>query len=123
MDFTGEIDSHTPWVGETVDSALLREQGWKSPGAYFLSRFAEMYQGEYERVLYGIHAHENNGQKDQVPISNFVFGRTYYTGLASLDAPLSYPLDTNAYDIYRFTWKGDNTDLYFTPSNCTRGEW
>jgi len=122
-DSTGEINSFTPWVGETIDSITLREQGWESPGAYFLSRFKDVYAGTYTRILYGIYAHENNGVGDGTSITNFEFGKTYYSGMASLDAPLAYPLDTNAYDIYRFTWMGDSTDLYFTPADCIGGAW
>lgn len=122
-DTLGEINSYTPWVGETIDSLTLRQQGWESPGDYFLSRFEEVYEGTYSRILYGIYAHENNGVGDGTSTTNFEFGKTYYTGLASLDAPLSFPLDTNAYDIYRFTWMGDSTDLYFTPADCVGGGW
>lgn len=122
-DSLGEINSYTPWVGETIDSLMLRQQGWESPREYFLSRFKDVYSGTYKRILYGIYAHENNGISDGISAIQFQVGKTYYTGMAALDAPLSQPLDTNAYDIYRFTWKGDNTDLYFTPSDCTRGEW
>jgi hypothetical protein len=50
-------------------------------------------------------------------------GKTYYTGMAALDAPLTYPLDTNVYDIYRFTWLGDTTNLYFTSVNSLDGQW
>jgi hypothetical protein len=122
-DKNGEINSHTPWVGETIDSLTLREQGWETPGKYFLSRFDEVYQGDYTRILYGIHVHENNGEHDGTSHTEFEVGKTYYTGMAALDAPLTYPLDTNLYDIYRFTWMGDSTKLYFTPVDCTGGEW
>lgn len=122
-DSLGEINSHTPWVCETIDSITLRRQGWDSPGDYFLSRFKEVYDGTYQRILYGIYAHENNGIDNGISLTNFQTGKTYYTGMSALDAPLSYPLDTNTYDIYRFTWMGDTTDLYFTPADCTRGEW
>ena len=122
-DTAGNINSHTPWVGETVDSILLRQQGWESPGEYFLARFKDVYNGTYERILYGIYAHENNGIGDGTSVTNFEQGKTYYSGMAALDALLTYPLDTNAYDIYRFRWEGETTDLYFTPTDCTKGEW
>lgn len=122
-DTLGEIDSHTPWVGETIDSLTLREQGWETPGDYFLSLFDQVYKGDYKRILYGVYAHENNGVGDGTSITEFKIGTTYYTGMSSLDAPVIYPLDKNLYDIYRFTWMGDTTDLYFTPVDCTGGEW
>ena len=122
-DITGDINSYTPWVGETIDSLTLREQGWETPGKYFLSRFDEVYKGDYNRILYGIYAHDNNGEGDGTSKTKYEMGHTYYTGMSSLDAPLTYPLDTNLYDIYRFTWMGDSTKLYFTPANSMSGEW
>ena len=122
-DSKGEINSYTPWVGETIDSITLREQGWETPGDYFLSLFDEVYNGNYDRILYGIYAHENNGLGDGTSRTDFEMGKTYYTGMAALDAPMIYPLDKNVYDIYRFTWMGDSTKLYFTPVNSMGGEW
>ena len=122
-DINGEINSYTPWVGETIDSITLREQGWETPGDYFLSLFDEVYNGNYDRILYGIYAHENNGLGDGTSRTDFEMGKTYYTGMAALDAPMIYPLDKNVYDIYRFTWMGDTTKLYLTPADCSGGEW
>ena len=122
-DINGEINSYTPWVGETIDSITLREQGWETPGDYFLSLFDEVYNGNYDRILSGIYAHENNGLGDGTSRTDFEMGKTYYTGMSALDAPVIYPLDKNVYDIYRFTWTGDSTKLYFTPADCTGGEW
>ena len=119
----GEINSYTPWVGETIDSLTLREQGWESPGQYFLALFDEIYRGNYTRFIYGIYAHENNGIGDGTSITEFEMGKTYYTGLASLDAPLTYPLDPNMYDVYRFKWMGDTTHLYFTPEQSVDNSW
>jgi hypothetical protein len=122
-DTLGEINSYTPWVGETIDSITLREQGWENPGEYFLALFDKVYNGDYDRILYGIYAHENDGEGDGTSRTRFEMGKTYYTGMSSLDAPLTYPLNKNTYDIYRFTWTGDSTKLYFTPADCTGGEW
>jgi hypothetical protein len=122
-DTLGEINSYTPWVGETIDSITLREQGRENPGEYFLALFDKVYNGDYDRILYGIYAHENDGEGDGTSRTRFEMGKTYYTGMSSLDAPLTYPLNKNTYDIYRFTWTGDSTKLYFTPADCTGGEW
>lgn len=123
MDTLGNVDSHTPWVGETIDSITLREQNWRVPGEYFFDRFKNVYHEDYERILYGIYAHENNGVSDGTSTTKFEEGKTYYTAMAALDAPLVFPLPQGIYNVYRFTWMGDTTDLYFTPADCTGGSW
>lgn len=122
-DKDGNIDSYTPWVGETIDSLTLREQNWRVPGEYFFDRFKNVYNKQYERILYGIYAHKNDGRYDGVTATKFEVGKTYYTAMAALDAPLVFPLPDNIYNFYRFTWMGDSTELYFTPADCTRGAW
>lgn len=122
-DTLGNIDSHTPWVGETVDSLTIREQNWRVPGEYFFNRFKNVYNSNYDRILYGIYAHENNGVGDGTSTTNFEVGKTYYTAMAALDAPLVFPLPSGIYNFYRFTWMGDSTELYFTPADCTGGAW
>lgn len=122
-DSTGEIISIIPWVGETMDSVSIREDGWRVPGEYFFHRFSNVYSDEYERILYGIYAHENNGEGDGTSSTHFEVGKTYYTAMAALDAPLVFPLPDNIYNIYRFTWQGDTTQIYLTPEDCTGGAW
>ena len=123
IDSTGEIISTIPWVGETIDSLTIRNEGWRVPGEYFFNRFKNVYYEDYERILYGIYAHENNGVGDGTSITHFEVGKTYYTAMAALDAPLVFPLPRNIYNVYRFTWQGDSTDLYFTPAQSGEGEW
>lgn len=122
-DSAGEIISTIPWVGETMDSIHIREEGWRVPGEYFFNRFKNVYHEDYERILYGIYAHENNGESDGTSTTRFEVGKTYYTAMAALDAPLVFPLPENIYNVYRFTWQGDTTNLYFTPEDCTGGAW
>ncbi len=123
-DMYGHINSHTPWVGETVDSAYIRQQGWETPGDYFISRFQDVYDGTYKRILYGIYAQENNAANTETqPYSRFEEGKTYYVGMAALDVLLTAQLDTSSYDIYRFTWHGDSTDIYFTSEQSLHGDW
>lgn len=123
MDSTGEIHSHIPWVGETIDSITLRQQGWNTPGEYFFHRFTQQYENSDSPVNYGIAAKENNGEGDHVSNIKFEVGKTYYTGMATLDAPLLYPLPKHVYDIYRFTWQGDSTNIYLTPAQSLDGSW
>ena len=122
-DSLGEINSTIPWVGETIDSITLREQGWRVPGEYFFERFQNVYFGDYERILYGIYVHKNDGIGDGTSTTRYEEGKTYYTGMAALDAPLVFPLPQNIYDIYRFTWHGDTTSIYMTPDQSTDGNW
>ena len=123
-DSMGEIISTIPWVGETIDSVSIREGGWNSPGEYFFERFKHVYHEDYERILYGIYAHENNGVSDGTSATYFKEGTTYYTAMAALDAPLKFPLPRNIYNIYRFTWIGETTDTVLVPQNSLPvGEW
>lgn len=133
MDTAGEIVSYVPWVGETIDSASIIEQGFVKPGHYFFSRFLELSQEDNPRVLFGVSVVENNGNVENSSRIKFEVGKTYYTGMAVLDAPLDPMIIENGvivnppspfvYDIYRFVWEGDSTDLYFTSEQCTGGEW
>lgn len=123
-DSMGEIISTIPWVGETIDSVSIRDGGWNSPGEYFFERFKHVYHEDYERILYGIYAHENNGVSDGTSATYFKEGTTYYTAMAALDAPLKFPLPRNIYNIYRFTWIGETTDTVLVPQNSLPvGEW
>ena len=123
IDSTGEIVSTIPWVGETIDSLTIRQGGWRVPGEYFFDRFRNVYYEDYERILYGIYAHENNGVGDGTSPTHFEVGKTYYTAMAALDAPLVFPLPQNIYNIYRFTWTGEDMDTVFLPQNSMLGEW
>ncbi|MBR5442904.1 MAG: hypothetical protein IKV22_00780 [Paludibacteraceae bacterium] len=123
VDSTGEVVSTIPWVCETIDSITIREGGWRVPGEYFFSRFKDVYYEDYERILYGIYAHNNDGVGDGTSSTYFQEGVTYYTGMAALDAPLVFPLPRHIYNIYRFTWHGDSTNLYLTPAQSLDGSW
>ena len=123
VDSTGEVVSTIPWVCETIDSVTIREGGWRVPGEYFFSRFKDVYYEDYERILYGIYAHKNDGVGDGTSVTHFKEGVTYYTGMAALDAPLVFPLPRNIYNIYRFTWRGDTTNFYLTPAQSLDGSW
>lgn len=120
MDSVAAIQSHIPWVGETIDSVDLRAAGWHTPAEYFFHRFTELYEDPNAQAYFGISAKENNGSNGK---EAFEIGKTYYTGMATLDAPLLYPLPQSTFDIYRFTWAGDTTNLYFTPEQSIEGEW
>lgn len=124
-----ELVTDVPWVVATVDSAKLREDGWTHPGAFFIDSFTTVSNAtsrDNVRVLYGLYAHNNDGVGDGTSNTLFEDGHTYYTGIASLDGPIiggnGEPMN---YAIYRFTWRGPETQLYFEPGDSadTRGAW
>ena len=124
-DTAGEIISDVPWIGLTVDSALLRDEGeCRVPGEYFVQAFQAYYGIKMDQMIfYGVVAHQNNGDYGGTSGTKFEEGHTYYSAFAILDGPISFPPPETRYDIYRFTWHGDSTDLFFTHEDCTHGAW
>ncbi|MGN0235426.1 MAG: hypothetical protein ACI4BD_03800 [Paludibacteraceae bacterium] len=133
-DTAGEIISDVPWAGITVDSAAFRviidtlrsetDTIPDSPGWFLTEIYKAVYSAEFNSMIcYGVVAHQNNGDDSGTTSTKFEEGHTYYSVYAILDGPLSYPVPRTKYDIYRFTWHGDSTDLYFTSKDCTGGEW
>ena len=124
-DTAGEIISDVPWTGMTVDSAELRdEQKYRVPGEFFVEMFQFFYDNKWDsRIYYGVVAHQNNGDYGGSTYTKFEEGHTYYSAFALLDGPLSFPPPQTKYDIYRFTWHGDSTELNFTEKDCTGGAW
>ena len=124
-DTTGEIISDVPWIGMTVDSASLRDEGeYRVPGEFFVQAFQAYYGIKMDQMIfYGVVAHQNNGDYGGTSGTKFEEGHTYYSAFAILDGPISFPPPETRYDIYRFTWHGDSTDLFFTHEDCTHGAW
>lgn len=124
-DTAGEIISDVPWIGLTVDSALLRDEGeCRVPGEYFVQAFQAYYGIKMDQMIfYGVVAHQNNGDYGGTAGTKFEEGHTYYSAFAILDGPISFPPPETMYDIYRFTWHGDSTNLFFTHEDCTHGAW
>lgn len=123
-DTTGEIISDVPWIGMTVDSASLRDEGeYRVPGEFFVKAFQAYYDYKLDMVFYGVVAHQNNGDYTGTTYTKFEEGHTYYSAFAIMDGPISFPPPETMYDIYRFTWHGDSTDLFFTHEDCTHGAW
>ena len=124
-DTTGEIISDVPWIGMTVDSASLRDEGeYRVPGEFFVQAFQAYYGIKMDQMIfYGVVAHQNNGDDGGTEGTKFEEGHTYYSAFAILDGPISFPPPETRYDIYRFTWHGDSTDLFFTHEDCTHGAW
>lgn len=127
-DSLGNIVSDIPWIGKTIDSVDLRKLMPNNgpddiPGVYFINMFTEICnRNDYSQILYGIQAQNNESTHDGSS-KRFEVGHTYYTGMAIIDGPLSKQTDKNMFDIYRFKWMGDSTELYFTKEQSTDGGW
>ena len=128
-DTAGNIISDVPWTGLTVDSLVLREYLKATgkemvPGKFFIEMFQVIYDNKLDnRIFYGVESHQNNGDYDGTTATKFEEGHTYYSAFAVLDGMLSFPPPRTKYDIYRFTWHGDSTNLFFTHEDCTGGAW
>jgi len=115
----GQIAYNIPWVGETVDSLVVRSQGWPAVGHYFITKFKDIEENGTGTIFYGSYSHNNDGVGDGTSETNLIPGHTYYTGLASLDG-MTNGIPTY-YNIYKFTWTGDDMELAFSVDNDTRG--
>lgn len=124
-DTAGNIISDVPWIGLTVDSAELRTlEDCRVPGEFFVQAFQAYYGIKIDQMVsYGVVAHQNNGDYTGTTYTKFEEGHTYYSAFAIMDGPISFPPPETIYDIYRFTWHGDSTDLFFTHKDCTHGAW
>lgn len=117
----GDILSWVPWVGATVDSLeLMTIEQLSCPAEYFVNEFTELFEyKEFDRIHFGIYAHENNGIGDGSSTTYFEEGHTYYTAIALMDGYLS----ATASAIYKFRWQGNDTQLYFTPDQTIGFDW
>lgn len=124
-DTAGNIISDVPWLGMTIDSAELRSyEEYRVPGEFFVEAFQAYYGIKMDQMIfYGVVVHQNNGDDEGTAGTKFEEGHTYYSAFAILDGPISFPPPETRYDIYRFTWHGDSTDLFFTHKDCTHGAW
>lgn len=108
MDSNGNIFSRFPYIATTRDSlSLVADSIYTDTDAigYFvfwmLDRFLDPSKA---KVLYGVHAVENDGFQSSV---EFQEGHTYYTALSGYDG--SFKQTT----IYKFKWTGDSCNYYF----------
>lgn len=121
-DDAGELCFYIPWVGETVDSLVLREMGVAAPGRYFITRMQALQTQETPNVFYGMYAHKNDGEGDGTSDTKFEEGHTYYTALASFDGPIVLEGEWRNYSIFKFTWT-PGMQRKFSASDNTLGAW
>lgn len=121
LDSSGAIIADVPWVGATMDSLTLRERGFAAPGHFFADSFATLYLNRKAITHFGVYACENDGVTSTL---NFEENHTYYTAMASLDGPISKGEAPKYFSMFRFTWKGDSTQLFMThDKDNTAGAW
>ena len=108
VDSTRKIYNHFPYIATTRDSLSLVVEDLFTDGAavlYFvfwtIQRFTDP---SLANILYGVHAVENNGVESA---EKFEEGHTYYTVIGGYDGSF------NQTTIYKFTWTGEDCDLYF----------
>ena len=123
LDESGKINTHLPWVGETIDSLVLRDEiNPYTPGYYFIDRMQYLRDSGKANIHYGMYAHNNNGIGDGSSQTEFIEGHTYYTAIASFDGPIILDGEYKNYSIYKFTWE-KGMDLVFTLEDDTLGAW
>ncbi len=114
VDSIGNIVARFPYTATTRDSIELAQDTLYSPDSYspaeyfiiiMLNNFIEP---ENTRVLYGVQAIENNGIASHL---KFEEGHTYYTGIGGYDGNFKQVA------IYKFVWKGPETEYYFYESD------
>ena len=123
LDETGKINPNIPWVGETIDSLVLRNEiNPVTPGYYFIDRMNILREDDSTNIFYGMYAHNNDGIGDGSSTTEFEEGHTYYTAMASFDGPIILEGEYKNYAIYKFTWtKG--MKRVFTKEDDTLGAW
>ena len=105
-DKDGSINYYFPYLAATRDSIWLADEYGATPEVYFKELF-HVYS-EYdltEMVRYGVHVTKNDGYNSD---EAFQKGHTYYTAITSYDGFMGNNV------IYKFTWTGEDCNLYFT---------
>lgn len=108
LDSANNVYTRFPYIATTRDSLTLAENGFytdKAIYAHFVLWCAErFFYPEDTKVLYGVHAVNNDGiQSGEI----WQEGHTYYTVLSGYDG--SFRQTT----IYKFVWTGEDCNLYF----------
>ena len=102
----GSINYYFPYLAATRDSAWLADEIQKTPEDYFTDLFLAYSEFDLkEMVRYGVHVTKNDGYNSD---EAFQEGHTYYTAITSYDGFMGHNV------IYKFTWTGEDCNLYFT---------
>lgn len=105
LDSKGNIFPRFPYNALTKDSLSLVAEGIDDPVIYFVEWMIALFVFPEEAdVLYGVKATNNDGWSSDL---EFKKGHTYYTAISGYDG--LYENTT----IYKFTWTGENCELFF----------
>ena len=106
IDDFGRINDHFPYMAATRDSAFITDQFKETPEEFFTELFSIYSQYNIDEVvLYGVHVTKNDGQNSD---EHFEAGHTYYTAIVSYDGFMGNNV------LYKFTWTGEDCELYMT---------
>ncbi|MBO7458719.1 MAG: hypothetical protein J6T80_05650 [Paludibacteraceae bacterium] len=107
VDSLGNINARFPYIASTIDSTLLHNKFPDiSPQVFFMYWMLDLFiSPEDADVLYGVKAVYNDGYNSWM---DFEEGHTYYTAIGGFDGSFKQ------YTLYRFSWEGDSTELYFS---------
>lgn len=106
IDDFGRINDHFPYMAATRDSAFITDQFKETPEEFFTELFSIYSQYNIDGVvLYGVHVTKNDGQNSD---EHFEAGHTYYTAIVSYDGFMGNNV------LYKFTWTGEDCELYMT---------
>ena len=109
IDDFGHINNHFPYMAATIDSLFLAEEIKQSPEDFFTELFLDYAAFDIkEKVLYGVHVVKNDGLNSD---ECFQVGHTYYTAIVSFDGFMGNNV------IYKFTWTGEDCELYLTEAD------
>ena len=102
----GTINYFFPYLAGTRDSASLADEDKKTPEDYFSELFLAYSAMDYKEVIRkGVNVVKNDGIDSD---EEFQVGHTYYTAIVSYDGFMGNNV------IYKFTWTGEDCDLFFT---------
>lgn len=107
------INYFFPYLAATRDSAFLQDDMKETPEDYFTNLFVAYSEFDLkELVRYGVQVTKNDGLNSDI---EFEEGHTYYTAIVSYDGWMGNNV------IYKFTWTGEDCDLFFTDEDNIAG--
>ncbi|MBO4250792.1 MAG: hypothetical protein J5884_05995 [Paludibacteraceae bacterium] len=105
LDEKGNINSHFPYLTNTIDSLELAEAGQDDPVMYGIDWILYFFlHPQQADVNYGVRAIANDGWSTPL---EFKEGHTYYTVISGFDG--IYERST----LYKFTWTGEKCRYLF----------